>query len=387
MTRSGASDNKIMKIMINTSNLKTGGALQVAYSFLAEQKRNREDIFHVVLSNELAEQVDINVFPTNFKFYRYSIKPGLITALWGKDNFLSQLEQKIHSNCVFTVFGPSYWIPNSPHLIGYAIAHYIYPESPYFKSISTLSRVYIEILKRIQKFNLTKKRSHYWVEANEVRTRLSKFLRINVNDINTISNTYNLVFENYLSTQKKVRSGNSNDGNEYVFRFVTITSYYPHKNLEILKKVIPVLRSRDILCNFQLTLDVKSFEGFTDFSDYITNIGPVPITDCPALYDNSDALFLPTLLECFSASYPESMKMGKPILTSDLPFAHDICGDAAEYFDPLDPFDIANKIEKVMNDDNARDTLIQNGYRQLLKFDTPASRAEKLMHIIQRISI
>ena len=73
------------------------------------------------------------------------------------------------------------------------------------------------------------------------------------------------------------------------------------------------------------------------------------VENCPKLYNQADAMFLPTLLETFSASYPEAMKMERPILTSDLDFAKDICGDAALYFNPLDSYDIANKI-KTIND-------------------------------------
>ncbi len=45
---------------------------------------------------------------------------------------------------------------------------------------------------------------------------------------------------------------------------------------------------------------------------------------------------MPTLLECFSASYLEAMYMKKIIFTSDLPFAHTVCKDAAFYFAPHD---------------------------------------------------
>ena len=48
-------------------------------------------------------------------------------------------------------------------------------------------------------------------------------------------------------------------------------------------------------------------------------------------------MILPTLLESFSATYIEAMFHGKTILTSDLDFARDVCGEAAFYFDPLNP--------------------------------------------------
>src|SRR5690606_2095256 len=97
-----------MKILINTSNLKKGGALQVAHSFLSEIKEIKEHEFHVVLSSTLSNQINPREYYENFIFYSYSIKTTFFKALIGKDKFLSNLENTISPDCVFTVFGPAY---------------------------------------------------------------------------------------------------------------------------------------------------------------------------------------------------------------------------------------------------------------------------------------
>lgn len=38
---------------------------------------------------------------------------------------------------------------------------------------------------------------------------------------------------------------------------------------------------------------------------------------------------MPSLLECFTATYPEAMRMERPIVTTDLAFAQGLCGEAA----------------------------------------------------------
>ena len=116
-------------------------------------------------------------------------------------------------------------------------------------------------------------------------------------------------------------------------------------------------------------------------------MGPVPIDLCPKVYQECDFMFLPTLVEIFTASYPEAMKMKKPILTSDLSFAHDICGAAAEYFDPLDPEDISNKVFNLANNKDRQKELIQEGDIQLSFFETPQSRARKLLTICNDLII
>ena len=96
-------------------------------------------------------------------------------------------------------------------------------------------------------------------------------------------------------------------------------------------------------------------------------------------------MFLPTLLETFSASYPEAMKMERPILTSNLDFAIDICGDAALYFNPLDSYDIANKIKTLITDPILYQDLVEKGKNRLKNFETSTSRAEKYLLCCEEI--
>lgn len=93
-------------------------------------------------------------------------------------------------------------------------------------------------------------------------------------------------------------------------------------------------------------------------------------------------MFLPTLLECFSASYAESMRMDVHILISDLPFARGLCGNAAEYCDPLSPQSIVDKIIK-LQDIKRKAELIELGHKLLKEFNTVKDRADKYIQIIQ----
>lgn len=97
-------------------------------------------------------------------------------------------------------------------------------------------------------------------------------------------------------------------------------------------------------------------------------------------------MFLPTLLECFSASYAEAMVMKKPILTSDLGFAHTVCKDAAVYFDPDDANDVAEKIIGLINSPEKQAELISKGTAQLGQFGSAEHRAIKILELCKRIT-
>lgn len=367
------------KIIINTSNLKKGGALQVANSFINECVKFEGFIFHVILSDEVSKSINENNFNENFTFYKFNLKPKLYNCISGRVKKLDDIEKKVKPDFVISVFGPTYWIPKAKHLMGYANPYYIYPESSLFKKIGIVENWKIKILKilHIHNMSLSLNSTSFWVETDDVKIRLGKLLKTPTKKIHVISNTYHPVFNlKNLSNFKVVKDDD-------IFKFITISADYPHKNFMILKKIIPILRIKAIKCSFYVTLNSESYSkyNFNDFSDYIINLGPLNIEDCPLIYSKSDALFLPTLLECFSASYPEAMKSKIPILTSNLSFAKSICGKSALYFDPNNEIDIVEKIVNIISDKQLRIKLINDGLKQLHQFDNSESRAKKLLNV------
>ena len=103
------------------------------------------------------------------------------------------------------------------------------------------------------------------------------------------------------------------------------------------------------------------------------------------MYQQCDIVFQPTLLECFTAAYPEAMRMERPIITTDLEFARGLCGKAAEYYSAIDAQACADAIYKVASDKLLRERLVAEGKEQLKKFDNYSQRAEKLIKLTEEI--
>jgi glycosyltransferase involved in cell wall biosynthesis len=372
-----------MILLINASNLKMGGAIQVALSFIQECINFTEDEFHVLLSPKISSQLNQNGYPENFHFYLFQNLPTSLIYGIGIISQLRKLENKIRPDCVFTISGPSYWTPKAPHLLGYAQGYYLYPESPFFERINLSHKIKINLLKTLHRFLFIRNAEYYFVESEDAKKRLSSFLAKSKDNIYVVSNTYHSVFNLQLKGNHILPPKRKNE-----VRLLTISAYYQHKNLEIIKDVISELKKKSALkFIFILTINASIFENkFEGYGADIINMGPVHIDLCPKLYQECDFLFLPTLVEILSASYPEAMKMKKPILTSDLSFARDICGDAAEYFNPENPKEIADKIIYLANTAARQIELIENGEQRLQYFETPESRARKLMEICKGIS-
>lgn len=374
-----------MKLLINTSNLYVGGGLQVALSFLDELNQvNKEHEYHVFLSQAVNQQINYNDFSNNFKFYLIEKSPACLKTRNKIIVIMNNLENTIKPDIVFSVFGPSYWKPKAKHIMGFAVPWVLEENSIAYMKLSLLKKVRMYLWVKYVAYHAKRNTSYYVIETDDGKDKLFKALDINKNNIFVVGNSYSSIFndsqylseenDNYIKLPLK-------DDDEY--RLLLISHNHSHKNLNIINEVIPLLSEYNI--KFILTINEEDYINIFSSNNKILNIGPVKQKSCPSLYNQSDAMFLPTLLEVFSASYPEAMKMEKPILTSNYSFATDVCKDAAIYFDPMNPKDIAEKIIMLVKDKNLQNKLTEKGKKRVLEFETAKSRAEKYIELCENL--
>ncbi len=159
------------------------------------------------------------------------------------------------------------------------------------------------------------------------------------------------------------------------FKFFYLTRYYPHKNLEF---IIETFRHHtDELTGAVVFITIEddqhpgakklldSIEQY-GLQDRIINVGPLSQEELSVWFTNCDALLMPTLLESFSGTYLEAMHFGLPILTSDLDFAHEVCGDAALYFNPWETSSIKDAVLKIKSNPELANNLRAKGKTRLV---------------------
>lgn len=148
----------------------------------------------------------------------------------------------------------------------------------------------------------------------------------------------------------------------------------PHKNLlrlieafQIVQKQFPDLwlalaGKKDILYQ-RIESDVKA-RGVSNvlFTDFISE------GELRWMYEHCQAYTFPSLSEGFGLPALEAMRHGAPVVSSNATCSPEIYGDAALYFDPLNPADIAQKIAMMLSDNNLRQTFIAKGYAQASKY-------------------
>ncbi|NVJ54192.1 MAG: glycosyltransferase [Campylobacteraceae bacterium] len=369
-----------MKIIINTTNLKTGGALQVAISFIKECINFDEHEYFVFLSPSMNKEIQQDKFPNNFKFYIFN-NPSRFILFDKTIKKLDKKEKEIVPDVVFSVFGPTYWKPKSKHVMGFANGLYLYSESPYFNTFSFLDKIKFKLKKEYHRFLLRTNADFYVLQTEDMKKRFAQFISKEENIMQVISSRHDSIFEQPFNDLKLLP--NKSDGE---FWFITISAYYPHKRLDLINDLVPLIKKEKLNVKFILTIPEDVLEkNFRNVKEYIINLGPVKLEECSYIYSKCDALFLPTLIESFTASYPEAMIMKKPILTSHYSFAKTVCKDAALYFNPYDINDIMNQIRIIYTDKKLYTDLVEKGLKVVEILPSSKSRANKYLNILEEI--
>jgi len=138
--------------------------------------------------------------------------------------------------------------------------------------------------------------------------------------------------------------------------FLYVGNAYPHKNLERLLEAFSILNSQFSILNLVLVGAEDYFykrlkEKVKDISleNNVIFYGPADRKELSNLYKNAIALVFPSLMEGFGLPAVEAMAQGCLVLVSDIPVFHEVLGEAAIYFNPYDPVDMAEKMSDVLN--------------------------------------
>ena len=118
-------------------------------------------------------------------------------------------------------------------------------------------------------------------------------------------------------------------------------------------------------------------------SDHIQFLGRVSDEELVRLYNEAACFVFPSLYEGFGLPPLEAMACGCPVLVSDIPVEREVCGDAALYFNPLEPSEILRIITQYLNDtDVIKEKMRQKGFENVTRFSWEKS-AKVLMKIIE----
>lgn len=365
-------------LLINTSNLHTGGAIQVATSFIWELSQMAADFsqLHVVVSSEVdASLARLNTPKEVFGHYA-------VINTYGLSALTSSLNKEIaHYSTVFTIFGPNYLRAQAPReIVGFAQPWITSPLEPQSIGMPFLQGL-VTRLKFFAQWIFFLRADHYIVELEHIKDGLIRKRRVPASKISVVHNSAGSVYLNssqWQSVEIRKKAG--------AIALGFATRDYPHKNIKILPLVADtLLKKHGLDVHFYLTLKQEEYEiKDTLFKNHVSAVGELFPDECPSFYSQMDGVVFPSLLECFSATPLEAMMMRKPLFASDRGFVRDICGDHAIYFDPSNPEDIAAKIAAYFNKASTPQIDLDKAAAHARDFSSAADRAKKYIEIISQ---
>lgn len=347
-----------MKLLVDCTPLSCGGGVQVATAFLANLRERPDVVWRAVAPTSLRPLFPVMVAAD--ARVTFVSKRSHLDRIRLRSKLL-KIERAFSPDVVFTVFGPPYFRAQARHVIGFALPHLIYePDGP-LGSLTIWHRMR-DWLQGV----MFRQADHLVVETETVRARLSRCLGIPLSKISVIGNSVNPLL---------LRDAAADDAPPGGFGFLIPSAYYRHKNLEITPAVAAAIRriDPDLDFEFRFTLEASSgsWRAITGeaerlgVADRLVTLGVLPLEDLARAYREASAVFLPTLREASTAVYPESFHFRRPLVTSDMDSARELCGDAALYVSPLDAERIAAGVVKLARSPDLRARLVAAGATQL----------------------
>jgi len=172
-----------------------------------------------------------------------------------------------------------------------------------------------------------------------------------------------------ISAPRADRSSDREPGAGPTVQLLYVSLYTEHKNLRTLLEALPLVNGEPEH-RFILTTTVNptwpgaawtlTWKGDLELSrrpevaPWVKFVGPLASEQTRQLYAGADIFVFPSLVESFGYPMVEAMAAGLPIVAADTPTNREICGQAAVYFSPLSPEDLAQQIQRLAADTSRR---------------------------------
>jgi glycosyltransferase involved in cell wall biosynthesis len=378
-------------IVLNATTINKGGGIQAVVSFICQVinqfQCNGDARWIFAVSGEVRDQL---------ADFGHALRNGVDLCLEhspaknrrSRRNLYDFVSKRV--DLVFTFFGPAYVAFRCPHICGVADGWVTHSSKLAYSTLPTFKEKRRRALLSVYK-SFWLHRADYWVVEHEAaRAGLINRLRLPARNIYVVSNNCSQAYLDEKAAEQP-RALQSR------IRILTFAAYFPNKCLELIPLIAAQLVRQHHIGNVQFVLTVPEEEyaqsaiaklaGTLGVERYISNVGYVALKDGPALYRSCDIVLLPSVLETFSATYPESMRMGVPIVTSDLEFARTICGDAALYFKPLDAAGAAERLAMLIQENDMRAKVVAAGFNRARDFPSPMEKYRQYKSIIDEILI
>jgi len=171
-------------------------------------------------------------------------------------------------------------------------------------------------------------------------------------------------------------------------------NYWPHKNHEMLLTAFGMYRSSHPQSSLRLVLTgsesrrreyLKEAVAAMNLRDWIVFAGFLSDDEFSTLMHECFALIFPSLYEGFGMPVVEAMACGRPVLCSRIPTLEEVASEAALFFDPRKPQDIADAICRLEDDGHLLTELVDRGKRILTSIGNSELMATEYLRVFRDV--
>lgn len=182
-----------------------------------------------------------------------------------------------------------------------------------------------------------------------------------------------------------------------VLRALYVSVYYPHKNLSDAVLACERLAAEGLPAVLRVTMDldhVRRVRGSARDLFHLTRgvaaglveTGAAAYPDLPAIYARHDVFVFPSISETFGHPMIEALASGIPVVAADVPVNREVLGEAALYYTPFRPGDLAAALRRLDGDPELRARLVTEGRRRATASYAWGDHVDRLLALFERVA-
>lgn len=336
-------------LAIDAVGIKHSGGATVLLNFLASALNDsRISRIIVFCSPRATRRFDLPASPRLHVMEQPLAERSYVARIWWSQVSLAKRAQKIDADVLFCMTGLGR-VRSGPPLVTFVQQSLPFSREV-LKSATFREQVRLRLMKALMRSSCVSA-SRVVVQTPTMRAWLVEQLGLPLKRIDVVLPAISWTYP-HVSTQELALKPDRHPALLYV------GSHSHHKNVETIMDGLKILHVSLPEVTLYLTwpMDHQACK-----QPGVVCLGFLGLDQLVAAYRQADVLVMPSLVETVGLPMLEAMSLGLPVLAADRPYAHDICKDAALFFDPLSSDDFAAKSIQILQDSALRNDFAAKG--------------------------
>lgn len=378
-----------MNILFNCTTNVVGGGLKNSAFFIRYTLKNQTLNWHFAICKPVYNLlIEWELELPNDRFTIFKTSPSKDIKARKK---LIALTKELKIDLAYTMAGPAYVKFPCQHLQGISNGYITHADWEAFRFQGNILKTlkyyaYVGI-----QFLYSLRASDFVFQTQYAKDSFKKRSKLQEHRLHVISNAFDLSLRDYfyhLSNNVQVKS------NSEIIIFCPGAGYL-HKGFQYIPQIVKELRNlTDVKFKFILTLPfdskiwlrIKLETKKLNLANDIVNNGSFKYSELKNMLETCHIVFVPSLLETFSASYLEAMCAKKKLVVANKNFAREICEDYATYITPQNQKNTALAFLKIFQNPNASNEEKKLADKILNKYGDQEHRYNVILTLIHKVA-